>query len=51
MQAQVVSPQWPTAPYLQAAALFSLGMNTDAKESLNDCTNLQYKRNRNLNFV
>lgn len=51
MQAQVVSPQRPTTPNLQAAALFSLGMDTDAKESLKDGTNLQSKKNRNLNFV
>ncbi|KAK3037481.1 hypothetical protein RJ639_031975 [Escallonia herrerae] len=47
MQAQVVSPDWHTAFYLQAAALFSLGMDTDAQESLKDGTNLEAKRNKN----
>ncbi|KAL6998383.1 Serine/threonine-protein kinase bsk5, partial [Sarracenia purpurea var. burkii] len=47
MQAQVVSPNWPMASYLQAAALFSLGMDTDAQESLKDGTNLEAKRNKN----
>ncbi|GFY93202.1 kinase with tetratricopeptide repeat domain-containing protein [Actinidia rufa] len=47
MQAQVVSPDWPTASYLQAAALFSLGMDTDAQESLKDGTSIDAKRNKN----
>ncbi|XP_077238845.1 serine/threonine-protein kinase BSK5-like [Tasmannia lanceolata] len=45
MQAQVVSPEWPTAFYLQAAALFSLGMNDDAQETLKDGTSLDAKKN------
>ncbi|KAM6550792.1 hypothetical protein CsatB_000600 [Cannabis sativa] len=47
MQAQVVSPEWPTALYLQAACLFSLGMDNDAQETLKDGTNLESKRNKN----
>lgn len=47
MQAQVVSPEWSTASYLQAACLFSLGMETDAQETLKDGTNLEAKRNKN----
>lgn len=47
MQAQVISPDWPTAFYLQAAALFSLGMNNDAQETLKDGTNLEAKKHRN----
>ncbi|KAG6744189.1 hypothetical protein POTOM_052899 [Populus tomentosa] len=47
MQAQVVSPDWSTASYLQAACLFSLGMETDAQETLKDGTNLEAKRNKN----
>lgn len=43
MQAQVVSPEWPTAFYLQAAALFSLGMDNDAQETLKDGTSLEAK--------
>ncbi|KAL8094238.1 serine/threonine-protein kinase BSK5-like [Apium graveolens] len=44
MQAQVVSPEWSTAFYLQAATLFKLGMDTDAQEALKDATNLESKR-------
>uniref|UniRef100_A0A7N0U5A9 non-specific serine/threonine protein kinase n=1 Tax=Kalanchoe fedtschenkoi TaxID=63787 RepID=A0A7N0U5A9_KALFE len=44
MQAQVVSPEWPTAFYLQAAALFSLGMDNDARETLKDGQALEGKR-------
>ncbi|ESR42490.1 serine/threonine-protein kinase BSK5 [Citrus sinensis] len=47
MQAQVVSPDWPTALYLQAACLFSLGMENDARETLKDGTNLEAKKNKN----
>lgn len=47
MQAQVISPDWPTAFYLQAAALFSLGMDNDARESLKDGTSLEAKTLRN----
>lgn len=43
MQAQVVSPDWPTALYLQAAALFILGMENDAQETLRDGTSLGNK--------
>lgn len=46
MQAQVVSPEWPTAYYLQAAALLSLGMETDAQESLKDGSALETKRSK-----
>ncbi|XP_010262700.1 PREDICTED: probable serine/threonine-protein kinase At5g41260 [Nelumbo nucifera] len=46
MQAQVISPEWPTAFYLQAASLFSLGMDTDAQETLKDGTALEAKMNR-----
>lgn len=44
MQAQLVSPEWSTAYYLQAATLFKLGMDTDAQESLKDATNLESKK-------
>ncbi|CAI9779084.1 unnamed protein product [Fraxinus pennsylvanica] len=47
MQAQVISPEWPTAFYLQAASLFSLGMEEDAQESLKEATNMEGKRNKN----
>ncbi|KAK7390430.1 hypothetical protein VNO78_25735 [Psophocarpus tetragonolobus] len=44
MQAQVVSPEWPTAMYLQAACLFSLGMENDAQETLKDGTNMEARQ-------
>ncbi|KAL3531750.1 hypothetical protein ACH5RR_005271 [Cinchona calisaya] len=47
MQAHVVSPEWPTAFYLQAATLFSLGMENDAQESLKEATRFEAKRNKN----
>ncbi|KAL3839460.1 hypothetical protein ACJIZ3_024051 [Penstemon smallii] len=47
MQALVVSPEWPTGFHLQAASLFSLGMENDAQDSLKEATNLEAKRNRN----
>ncbi|GJS36828.1 serine/threonine-protein kinase BSK5-like protein [Tanacetum coccineum] len=40
MQAQVINPDWSTALYLQAAALFSLGMDNDARETLKDAVSL-----------
>ncbi|KAF3443515.1 hypothetical protein FNV43_RR13199 [Rhamnella rubrinervis] len=43
MQAQVVNPEWPTAFYLQVAALKSLGMENDAQEILKDGTSLEAK--------
>ena len=47
MQAQSTSPTWPTAYYLQAAALFTLGMDNDAQESLKDGTTLETRKYRN----
>nr|POE99573.1 deoxyribodipyrimidine photo-lyase [Quercus suber] len=47
MQAQVIALELPTAFYLQAAALFSLGMDNDAQESLKDGTSLEKQRHRN----
>ena len=46
MQAQVIHPEWPTAFYLQAAALKSLGMENDAEETLKDGACLEARRNR-----
>lgn len=46
MQAQAVSPAWPTALYLQAACLFSLGMENDAQETLKDGSNLEARKNK-----
>lgn len=46
MQAQVISPEWPTAYYLQSVALFSLGMENDAQEALKEATRLEAQRNK-----
>ncbi|KAL4394772.1 hypothetical protein S245_005346 [Arachis hypogaea] len=46
MQAQTVSPQWLTALYLQAACLFTLGMDNDAQQTLNHATNMEPKTNK-----
>lgn len=47
MQALVLSPDWPTALYLQAVSLFTLRMENDAQESLKEATDMEGKRNRN----
>lgn len=36
MQAQYVHPEYPTAFFMQAAALWKLGMDIDADEMLNE---------------
>ncbi|KAL6128733.1 hypothetical protein ACLB2K_072088 [Fragaria x ananassa] len=45
MHAQVVSPIWHIASYLQAAALSALGMETEAQSALKEGTVLEAKRN------
>ncbi|KAG9441231.1 hypothetical protein H6P81_017085 [Aristolochia fimbriata] len=45
VQAQVVSPAWPTASYLQAAALLALGMENEAREALKDGSSLESRKN------
>ncbi|XP_020101058.1 probable serine/threonine-protein kinase At5g41260 isoform X1 [Ananas comosus] len=44
MQAQVVSPEWPTAFYLQAATLFAIGMEGDAREALKHGASFEAKK-------
>jgi hypothetical protein len=44
MQAQYVHPEWPTAFYMQAAALSKLGMETDAKDMLKEGAALDSRR-------
>ncbi|CAH9129198.1 unnamed protein product [Cuscuta epithymum] len=46
MQAHTVYSDWPTAFYLQAASLFSLGMDSDAREVLADGASLEAQRKR-----
>ena len=45
MQAQVISPVWHIASYLQAAALTGLGMENEAQAALKDGTTLEAQRN------
>lgn len=47
MQAQVVSPVWHIASYLQAAALIVLGMEAEAQVALKEGTALEAKRSTN----
>lgn len=44
MQAQYVHPEWPTAFFMQAAALTKLGMDIDAKDMLKEGAALHMKR-------
>ncbi|XP_024361722.1 serine/threonine-protein kinase BSK1 isoform X1 [Physcomitrium patens] len=44
MQAQYVHPEWPTAFYMQAAALGKLGMETDASDMLKEGAALDLKK-------
>lgn len=44
LQAQVVSPVWHTASYLQAAALFALGKESEAQVALKEGTLLENKK-------
>jgi hypothetical protein len=44
MQAQYVHPEWPTAFYMQAAALSKLGMETDANDMLKEGATLDSRR-------
>lgn len=41
MQAQVISPTWPIASYLQAAALFAMGKENEALTALKDGSALE----------
>lgn len=41
MQAQVASPEWPVALYLQAACLFKLEMGDEAKEAIRHGSSLE----------
>ncbi|RRT69110.1 hypothetical protein GW17_00004889 [Ensete ventricosum] len=46
MQAQCVYPDWPTAFYMQAAALAKLDMQSDAADMLHEATMLEEKRQK-----
>ncbi|KAI4328780.1 hypothetical protein L6164_021110 [Bauhinia variegata] len=45
MQAQVISPVWHIASYLQSVALAGLGMENEAQVALKEGTTLEAKRN------
>ncbi|GAB4833905.1 Serine/threonine-protein kinase bsk5 [Ancistrocladus abbreviatus] len=47
VQAQTVASEWHIAFYLQAAGLFTLGMENDAQETLKEATKLEAKRKKN----
>ncbi|KAK8480010.1 hypothetical protein V6N13_060368 [Hibiscus sabdariffa] len=44
MQAQIVSPAWHVASYLQAAALFALGKDDEAQAALKEGTGFENKK-------
>lgn len=44
MQAQVISPVWHVASYLQAASLFALKMETEAHVALKEAATLEAKK-------
>lgn len=46
MQAQYIYPDWPTAFYMQAVALFKLNMQSDAMDMLQEAAMLEEKRQR-----
>lgn len=46
-QAQVISPVWHIAAYLQAAALFALGKENEAQAALREASNLENKKSAN----
>ncbi|XP_048422020.1 serine/threonine-protein kinase BSK3 isoform X2 [Pyrus x bretschneideri] len=46
MQAQVVSPVWHIACYLQAVALSALGLDSEAQAALKEGTTLESKRSK-----
>lgn len=45
VQAQVISPVWHIASYLQAAALFALGRENEGQIALREGSVLEEKRN------
>ena len=44
MQAQYVSPEWPTAFYLQSVALAKLNMEKEAADMLDEGASLEARR-------
>lgn len=46
VQAQVISPVWHIASYLQAASLFALGRENEAHIALKEGSILEEKRNK-----
>ena len=50
MRALVVSSSWPTAYYLQAAALFTLGVKNEAEEAIKEGSLMEAKTNGSPSF-
>ncbi|WCJ22808.1 Protein kinase protein with tetratricopeptide repeat domain [Euphorbia peplus] len=46
MQAQIISPVWYIASYLQSVALTALGMDNEAQAALKEGTNLEAHKNK-----
>lgn len=46
VQAQVISPVWHIASYLQAASLFAIGRENEAQIALKEGSILEEKRNK-----
>ncbi|XP_054824253.1 serine/threonine-protein kinase BSK7-like [Prosopis cineraria] len=47
LQAQIISPVWYIASYLQAVALLALGRESEAQVALKEASSLESKRNTN----
>ena len=47
LQAQIISPVWYIATYLQAACLFALGREAEAQAALKEASSLETKKNTN----
>lgn len=47
LQAQVISPIWYIASYLQAVALLVLGKENEAQVALKEASSLEIKKNTN----
>lgn len=45
LQAQVISPVWHIASYLQAASLYAIGRENEAQAALKEGSDLESKKN------
>lgn len=51
MQAQVISPTWAVASYLQAAALFAIGKENEALTALKEGSSLETNKRGNTRVL